>query len=193
MAAPDKDNFPVLLAAIVRKRAVIKRKITNLFSKIAACDDSKIKNVHKCSVLDHLVEVQEFDQEICSLYDSLLVSEDLPENYLSEIDNQSAYSINIKEELSKISTDPPPKPADNTSVGKPKLPTLNCPNFSGEKSSSMDYFSFFNQFNNVVGLNSSISDGTKFSYLKSFLTGYAQKVIQHLNCTDDNYSVARVP
>ena len=35
-----------------------------------------------------------------------------------------------------------------------------------------------------------LSDSSKLTYLRSFLSGYAFKVISHLSISDDNYAVA---
>ena len=150
MADQNSDkNQP--LRALVVKRAVLKRKITNLFKQIDCSDSQPIIQAHKVSISDLLREVQECDQEVCNVYDQNIVDEELPDDYIVEIDKQSEYSIQISERLAAL-TDPvvePAVPKNSESIHgcKPKLPILNCPNFSGEKSSSLDYFSFINQFN----------------------------------------------
>ena len=71
-----------------------------------------------------------------------------------------------------------------------KFPNLTCSIFCGEGSSSIEYFSFLTQFNNIVGLRTYLGNGTKFTCLKTCLRGYALKVVQHLQVTDENYLVA---
>ena len=49
---------------------------------------------------------------------------------------------------------------------------------------------FLLQFNNCVDSSGKLSDSSKLAYLRSFLSGYAFKVISHLSISDDNYAVA---
>ena len=42
----------------------------------------------------------------------------------------------------------------------------------------------------MVGLRSNLSGSTKLTYLKSFMKGYAAKVLHHLQVTDANYDIA---
>ena len=46
------------------------------------------------------------------------------------------------------------------------------------------------QFNNCVDSSGKLSDSSKLTYLRSFLSGYAFKVISHISISDDNYVAA---
>ena len=54
----------------------------------------------------------------------------------------------------------------------------------------MEYNTFLIEFNNIVGFRSGSSNSTKFTYLKTYLKGYALKVINHLQVNDVNYPTA---
>ena len=46
------------------------------------------------------------------------------------------------------------------------------------------------QFNNCLDSSGKLTDSSKLTYLRSFLSGYAFKVISHLSISDDNYAAA---
>ena len=62
--------------------------------------------------------------------------------------------------------------------------------FSGEGTAQLDYHLFSTSFNDVVGNRSNISNAVKLNYLKSYLKGYASKIINHLAIQDENQDVA---
>ena len=41
-----------------------------------------------------------------------------------------------------------------------------------------------------MGYRSNLSDSTKLTYLKTYLRGYALKIVQHLHVTNGNYLIA---
>lgn len=68
-----------------------------------------------------------------------------------------------------------------------RLPKLNLPTFSGKYD---EWFPFFDSFNSIIHLNTSISNVQKLQYLKSSLTGDASNVISALEISELNYEVA---
>ena len=54
----------------------------------------------------------------------------------------------------------------------------------------LEFKNFLLQFNNCVDSSGKLTDSSKLTYLRSFLSGYAFKVIAHLSISDDNYAVA---
>ena len=75
----------------------------------------------------------------------------------------------------------------STNDSKLKLPELKCPVFDGEGATQLQYHAFITSFNNIVGCRKNITDSIKLTYLKSYLSGYAAKVVQHLQVNDENY------
>ena len=71
-----------------------------------------------------------------------------------------------------------------------KLPDLKCDKFSGEGTNELQYHAFITKFNNVVGYRANLSDATKLTYLKTYLQGYAAKIVQHLQISNANYKIA---
>ncbi|MGH9701298.1 MAG: DUF1759 domain-containing protein, partial [Candidatus Acidiferrales bacterium] len=69
-----------------------------------------------------------------------------------------------------------------------KLPPLNLPSFSG---SYHDYMQFNDIFDSLIDKNQFLSKVQKFYYLKSCLIGDAQKIIQSLEVTEQNYDIAK--
>ena len=84
---------------LVRKRAVIKRKITLLFNQ---CDkDGDIKYVHK-SVSQLLEEVSVHDEQIIEQMCGDSEGEDLGENVETELCSQAEYHSEINSKLSNL-------------------------------------------------------------------------------------------
>ena len=117
--------------------------------------------------------------------------EELSAEHERELDNQSAYTFDITNKLTKLNlTSHNAARSNNIFHSELKLPNLICGTFSGEKSKSLEYATFLTEFNNIIGLRSNLTGATKLTYLKTYLKGYAFKVVNHLQVTDDNYNVA---
>ena len=96
----------------------------------------------------------------------------------AELDDQSNYYAEVKRKLSFISvTEKKTVLHEDYNL---KLPDIKCDSFSGEGTSHLEFHSFITQFNNIVGFRDNLSKCTKLIYLKSYLKGYALKLISHL-------------
>lgn len=178
----------------VRKRAATKGKITKSFNNYQDPQEGAellSSNTLKSFINDRLVEIEKFDELISNLYYAeidKLNDDDEIEEFQSEIDieldAQTDYALSVKSRLDKICD---AKSATNCTL---KLPELHCDTFTGEGSSNLEYHAFMSKFNNVVGLRANLSDSTKFTYLRTYLKGYALKLVQHLQVTDSNYKEA---
>lgn len=65
-------------------------------------------------------------------------------------------------------------------------PRMEVPTFSGNY---INWISFKDLFNETIHKNPSMSDAQKMQYLKTKVKGEAEKLIQHLHVSSDNYSV----
>ena len=177
------------LIASKRQRTILKRKITLMLQKVGEDTVDNIIN----SVTGYLEQI-----EICNrnIVDGGFAGEDGDEvssELETELDSQLSYELEIKGVLKRFTR----QRSENTTEVKPdvsncdlKLPHLQCSTFSGEGTSHLEYASFISQYNNVVGLRFNLSDSTKFTYLKSYLKGYALKVVAHLHVSDENFATA---
>ncbi|XP_039309124.1 uncharacterized protein LOC120358586 [Solenopsis invicta] len=68
-----------------------------------------------------------------------------------------------------------------------KLPTLELPKFDGTQA---QWLSFRDTFQTLIDSNTSLEKIQKFHYLKSCLQGSAAEVVQSLDVSTDNYSIA---
>ncbi|XP_050519054.1 uncharacterized protein LOC126893145 [Diabrotica virgifera virgifera] len=68
-----------------------------------------------------------------------------------------------------------------------KLPTLHLRQFSGNYSTWLDYHDCFDT---IIVKNNDISDIQKFNYLKSSLSGTAEKIINSIKVSAANFTVA---
>ncbi|KAL7646135.1 UNVERIFIED_CONTAM: hypothetical protein RMT77_003036 [Armadillidium vulgare] len=198
-----------------RARAVIKRKVT-LFLKAAFEMVREENDSHSLTtILDEvslrLEEIRQLDSEIeTSLCKSYIVQYDL--TLLDEIVSTSQYNLEIQKVLNRIRPSIPPSPpcsersavSQENSVSKEELikvlsyhpprelslPKLKCISFSGGKEDRFLFRSFLLSYNNVYGCRLDISEVAKLQYLKSHLSGYALKDIEHLSNVDENLEVA---
>ena len=139
--------------------------------------------------------MQDINNQILDVFVDKDVSETDPTN-LDEISSQVEYTAQIHDELSKIECKINAKSQPDVDTSKPdplmavKLPKLTCKVFDGESTDKLEFKNFLLQFNNCVDSSGKLSDSSKLTYLRSFLSGYAFKVISHLSVSDDNYAVA---
>ncbi|KAL7632993.1 UNVERIFIED_CONTAM: hypothetical protein RMT77_016703 [Armadillidium vulgare] len=183
-----------------RARAVIKREVTLLlkaaFEMVREENDSHSLTSLLDEVSLRLEEIRQLDSEIedslCKSYivqyDSTLLDE--------EIVSASQYNLEIQKVLNRVRLSTPPSPSrSENSVSKAELrtalsgyhphrelslPKLKCISFSGGKDDRFLFRSFLLSYNNVYGFRLDISEAAKLQYLKSHLSGYALKDIEHL-------------
>jgi len=121
--------------------------------------------------------------------------ENIPDDVSRELGRQSMYVTSIKTKINGFKTkdkslsSPSPTPM-SASDCRLKLPELKCETFSGEGVSQLEFHSFITSFNNVIGFRTNITDSIKLTYLKTYLKGYAHKLVNHLQVSNENYSVA---
>ena len=130
-----------------------------------------------------------------------------------EIVSASQYNLEIQKVLNRVrpSTTPSPPRSERSAVSQENsvskaelrtalsgyhpqrelsLPKLECVSFSGGKDDRFLFRSFLLSYNNVYGCRLDISEAAKLQYLKSHLSGYALKDIEHLSNVDENLEVA---
>lgn len=174
---------------LVRKRAIYKRKITlALADGEVECVSDAVLDVSRAQVRVHLKSVQAVDEEIVGL---LIESKSKDDDLNKEVDSQAAYATAVELKLKALGkcVNVDHKTAIKFSKDI-KLPQLKIDNFSGEGSDVMKYHAFITKFHSVIDGRDYLSPSAKLTYLKSYLTGYAYKVLEHLTVVDDNYAVA---
>ena len=192
MSEVEGDSTHVTLKSLRSKRAVLKGRITCVFKKL---DGETVTNVPvlKEMVEGFLSDVVKFDSEINDILCSACDSEgNLDEGVIKELDGQTEYAMSIKTKLAQVKI--ANAEVASVPVQQPdfalKLPELKCEYFSGEGTTNIQFHAFIAQFDNIIGFRTNLSNATKFTYLKSYLKGYALKLVQHLQISDENYDVA---
>jgi len=187
------SQFPEPVKRLVRRRATYKAKVTNQFTLLN--EDSSSDNVINGKVIIEglLTLIQEVDTEICDLLSEQCSEEEIPGEVSVELGKQSQYITQTRNKLSSFSVSnskPSITAPTPTADCKIKLPEIRLDSFSGEGATQLEYHSFITQFNNLVASRTNLSDSTKLTYLKSHLKGYASKLLQHLQVSDANFTVA---
>ena len=71
-----------------------------------------------------------------------------------------------------------------------KIPKLECKTFDGASKDKLEFKNFLTHFSNCIDACGTLSNANKSTYLCSYLSGYALKIISYLSVTDGNYDVA---
>ena len=171
------------------QRKVFKCKITKLLNKTELEEEPNIPVVKEL-IDNYLSEVVKLDAKISDLYIAKCEGEEFDSSTEAEIEAQSVYISDIKCRMSSLEKSFNTCSVSNVKVPPMSLPTLKCDVFSGEGTKYLDYHAFLCKFNNIVGCRADITDSVKLTYLKSFLSGYAAKIVQHLQISGPNYAIA---
>lgn len=193
--APKVDTLEETRAKVrelVTRRAVLKRRVTVTFKK--AENNNLDFSILQSSIEGYLAEIKSFDDKINDLFlDISNFDPQFSEDSVIEFDSQTEYQLDVKSNLlvyKPLVNNPVPHTTSVVTNCDLKLPELKCDTFSGEGSTQLDFHSFISQFNNVVGRRVNLTNSAKFTYLKSYLKGYASKLVEHLQISDDNYPKA---
>ena len=184
------------ISALVKKRAGLKSYITVCMKNLNALDVDDLKihfRARKSTILNYLQKVLNVDESIIEIYDQ--GDESVEERKLAEITSQIGYNDSIRDELTLIekqidislpaNSKPPLQPPMAV-----KIPKLECKIFDGTSKDKLEFKNFVTQFSNCIDACGTLSSANKLTYLRSYLSGYALKIITHLSVTDDNYDVA---
>ena len=160
--------------------------------KLVALNDAEL-NIHfkarKVTILDYMDKVLTVDESIIDLYDQLEKADE--DAKLAEITAQVDYNESVRDKLTiiegKLTSSTPVKSHPPVAV---KIPKLECRVFDGTSKDKLEFKNFLTQFNNCIDACGGLSNANKLTYLRSYLSGYAFKMISHLSVNNDNYDVA---
>jgi hypothetical protein len=179
-----------------RQRGTFKAKITSLLRRL----EGEVPGIAERLAVDeqvnaHLKEIARYDNMVTNLmlkevsFDDTNGESELDDSIVRELDSQESYTIDIKTKLAAIPKERVAKDNSSENLCDLRLPYLQCPTFSGEGKSVMEYQSFETQFQNIIG-SRKITNSSKLIYLKSYVVGYASKLLSHLQISDENYLLA---
>ena len=188
------------MASVLRKKKnVLKQKVTITLCSVDRTDtesmESCLEVLQDCS--EQISVIDEKINELCIETEE----EELSETYNTDLKERLQYLISVNKEIKvlkslivkagkvKIECGAGVK-SNDASDYKLKLPELEVDKFDGEGTSNLEYHSFISQFMNVIGNRTNLNNSTKLTYLKTYLKGYAHKLIQNLQITDENYQMA---
>ena len=195
----------------IKSRAGYKSRITlainDLNKKLA--DNVLNKDLfsrEESKVLKWLDRIEEINTQIADICDK----EDIDVNDTArqaDMQTEQLFCSQTQSQLLSISShlvshplppsNPPPITSQDALVSaiaklqsNPVKPKLQCSQFSGKDVDKLEFKNFLIQFQNCVDAGGSLPGSAKLTYLRSYLTGYAYKIISHLSITDDNYDTA---
>ncbi|XP_065658112.1 uncharacterized protein LOC136082626 [Hydra vulgaris] len=180
------------MASLVKKKKIRNGHRVYLIRLFAEIDDD-LKEIKKINLLLTNIEtkhviIKTLDDEIMDLLadEDDIISEiedtsSLTSDILSNIENLRFLSKEVKESEKDSST------RSFTSKISMKLPKLTIQSFSGD---ILSWKGFWDQFSTAIDSNEDLSDIAKFNYLKSYLSGRAQKLIEGLTLSEGNYREA---
>ena len=194
-----------------KSRAGYKSRITFAIDDLDAKLSSKVLTEglferEQSKILKWLDKIEEINTQISDICDKGDIDID-NEARQADMRNEQVYCSQIQSRLSIISANfatpqipvSLPQPASNqdalvSAIAKlqsnPVKPKLQCSQFSGKEADKLEFKNFLIQFQNCVDAGGNLPGSAKLTYLWSYLTGYAYKIISHLSITDDNYDTA---
>ena len=183
----------------IRKRGIIKGKLTRLETRVSAYDLSDPSTLTGLSISKLKIQLEMLQQawkEFVCIQDIIIQEdEESEEQEEREYLYQEERYLEIKSTLMDLITFMESSKsfllketvADASSIPL-QLPRLNLPTFAGDYK---NWISFYDLFNASVHSNSCLSDAHKLHYLKSSLQGEAARLLKSLQITDSNYQLAR--
>lgn len=211
-----KKEVKVKIAPLRIQRGAIKRRLTLLIKHLIEIVNSDDGHSLIPSILEDinrkLEEVHKFDEEIVAVISASEILQRKPSLLDEELINSTHFHLQYQKTLilfdpkskscshhSSIHESQPlaesnPQQAEIHSLMKTikqevRIPPLKCKNFSGE-ADRLQFRSFLLSFENIIGCRRDLTDASKLIYLKSHLSGMAQKDVEHLPNIDSNYAVA---
>jgi hypothetical protein len=181
-----------------KQRTSHRGQVTKLISKVENRLSESSVEIDELESL--LMQLQTKDEQLKSIDNKIEDLLDITE-IQSEIERIDEYnevivlnSVKLKNKIKSLQSIVEQEPTNiqpptdrNRSNTNAKLPKLKVQTYYGDPS---DYLNFWNQFENAVDKNSSLSDVEKFSYLFSCLGGEALSCIKGFAITADNYKSA---
>ena len=178
-----------------RSRGVLKGKITLAFQMLNTGD--AVGQHHTVSkIRDNLSKIQVMDDEIEELFlkldDSVDEKGEFGKEFAEELSTALLYYTDVSTKLTPYSPNASDSKGDSSIpvAFDLKLPHLECDSFAGDEKDSLKFAEFLNKFKNLIGNRGVLSNSVKLTYLKSYLRGYASKVVDHLPICDANYEEA---
>lgn len=180
---------PAPIDKLKESRNTIQININICKTKLAS---HTVKKLTLTTVNKYIQTLEGIDQRLATNYERIIDSVDTADIAPHTSEYQSMYQDvqdlmcdyeEIKSELTETSPIvclPPVNP-------DLKLPTLSLPKFDGNL---QDWSSFKDIFKSTVIDNVRISNAQKLTYLKTILSGEAEKLIRSISLTDTNFDIA---
>ena len=162
----DIEEIKVTLAALTRKQTVLEKCDSDVLELLTEGNDIAAEVAESSDYADMLTE--------CITKLQLKVE---------HFDRKAAESLRQTDD----SADQKPVVPVKSTESQIKLPKFQLKSYDG---SLLTWSNFWDQFDAAVHTNSELSDIQKFTYLKSYLTGEADRSIQSLSLSKENYATA---
>ena len=182
-----------------KKRAGFKSRVTVELNQLVSIPSDQLTSElfehRQESIIAYLEKIEDVNVSILDIYITHDVDDDNPQK-IEEIKGQGDYAVSVRDKLAAVAKllhdkSKPVKPnsgsINETAV---KLPRLECDKFDGQTDDKLAFKNFLQQFNNCIDACGQLSNASKLTYLRSYLSGYAFRVISHLSVSDDNYDAA---
>ena len=183
---------------LVKRRGGFKSRVTISLNQLQALPDDDLTQERfdrrQDAIKVYLDKIEEVNIEILEIF-ILHQVPDTDQRKVAEIKNQVDYSDEVSDKLAVVAKRlrDKVKPAPLPSVGNAsavKLPQLKCDTFDGHSTDKLEFKNFLLQFNNCIDACGQLTGSSKLTYLRSYLSGFAFRVISHLSISDANYDVA---
>ena len=161
------EDTQILLATVIKKLEVLEKCDTDILEKMAEDDDIGKEIEESLGYADRLIEARTKLELNIEYVKEKIAEEKAPKK--QKVEDGAGLSVIKKVE------------------GHIKLPKIVLKEYDG---SLLKWSNFWDQFDASVNKRDDLSDIQKFTYLKSFLIGDAERAIQGLSLNSDNYKIA---
>ena len=192
MGTLEKD-----LETLIKRRGGFRSRVTVSLNQLQQVKDDDLTedlfDRRQAAIQVYLDKIEATNVEILEVYIIHGIDE-ADHRKVNEIKGQVEYSDEVSDKIALVAKrlKDKVKPAVPVVSGSSavKLPQLKCETFDGYSTDKLQFKNFLLQFNNCIDACGQLSDSSKLTYLRSYLSGYAFRVISHLSISDDNYKIA---
>lgn len=148
--------------------------ISELWLKLDNTNDEIVENANANDLLTEYFTTNEFDKSF-TIYDKVMI----------KIQTKLEKFVKPPTQLGPVTL--PDNLVLNTEKSKIKIKPIEVPEFSGDYK---DWISFKNMFESLIHNSTELNDLQRMHYLKSCLTGEAERLISQYDVTEESYKPA---
>ena len=167
------EDTQILLATITKKVEILEKCDSDILEKMAEGDDFGTEIEDSSGYMDRLIEAKTKLELTIGYINEKLAEDRAPKPPSQETKPTTKAEDTVLPAVKKVGS-------------QIKLPKIVIKEYGG---SLLNWSNFWGKFNQSVDKQEDLSDIQKFTYLKSYLVGDAERAIRGLSLNTDNYKI----